>query len=45
MTEKDNLVTVYMNRYELDEASAKYVVDRAAALAKSLKEPDRYRAI
>lgn len=41
MTEKDNLVTVYMNRYELDEASAKYVVDRAAALAKSLKEPDR----
>ncbi len=41
MTEQDNLVTVYMNRYELDEASAKYVVDRAAALAKSLKEPDR----
>ena len=41
MTERDNLVTVYMNRYELDEASAKYVVDRAAALAKSLKEPDR----
>lgn len=41
MTERDNLVTVYMNRYGLDEASAKYVVDRATALAKSLKEPDR----
>lgn len=41
MTERDNLVTAFMNRYELDEASAKYVLERAETLAKSLNEPDR----
>ncbi len=41
MNEQDNLVTVFMNRFGLDKASAKYVVQRAETLAKSLNEPDR----
>lgn len=41
MIEQDNLVTVFMSRYGLDEASAKYVISRAVTLAKSLSEPKR----
>jgi hypothetical protein len=41
MNEQDNLVTVFMERYGLDETSAKYLLDRTKALAKTLSNPER----
>lgn len=41
MSEQDILVTEYMKRYGLDETSAKYLLDRTRALAKTLSDPDR----
>lgn len=41
MSEQDNLVTAFMNRYGLDETSAKYLLDRTKVLAKTLSDPDR----
>lgn len=41
MSEQDILVTEYMKRYGLDETSAKYLLDRTKALAKTLSDPDR----
>lgn len=41
MSEQDNLVTVFMQRYGLDETSAKYLLDRTKALAKTLSDPNR----
>lgn len=39
--EHDNIARVFQNRFELDEATAKYVLDQAEALARSLRQPDR----
>lgn len=41
MKEQDNLVTAFMERYGLDETSAKYLLDRTKVLAKTLSDPDR----
>jgi hypothetical protein len=41
MSEQDNFVSAFMERYGLDETSAKYLLDRTKALAKTLSDPDR----